>query len=277
MPTRDNTCSFQDSEGSIWRAYRFIENAQTYDKVQSMDQAFQAARAFGEFQRQLTSLPGPPLVETIPDFHNTRKRFDALQSAVDADKHSRATQVKEEIEFARAREPIVDVLLDLQLKGEIQEITTHNDTKLNNVMLDNDTGQGICVIDLDTVMPGLSLYDFGDMARSATRPTTEDETDLSTVEVRLDMFEALTRGYLLGAGPSLSQAEKDHLVFAAKLITFEIGLRFLTDHLQGDTYFKIHRPDQNLDRCRVQFKMVESFERNEAAMMQCVEQLLDAG
>jgi Ser/Thr protein kinase RdoA (MazF antagonist) len=165
---------------------------------------------------------------------------------------------------------MVDVLLDLRRAGRIPEMITHSDTKLNNVMIDDETQEGICVIDLDTVMPGLSLYDFGDMVRTAARPTAEDETDLSKVEARLDMFDAITRGYLASAGDMLTPAEIEHLAFSARLITFEIGIRFLTDYLQGDVYFKTHREGHNRDRCRVQFKMVDSFERNDGAMRRLV-------
>ena len=266
VPARDGKAWQVDADGNYWRCYLFIEGAKTYDQIESPQQALAAARAFGEFQKLLADLPAPRLHETIPGFHDTRGRFDALFRAVEADASNRASLVKPEIEFARQREFLVDVLLLAQSSREIPERVTHNDTKLNNVMLDDLTGEGVCVIDLDTVMPGLSLYDFGDMCRTACRPTAEDETDLSKVEVRLEMFEALTSGYLLSAGKFLCNAEVKHLAFSAGLITFEIGLRFLTDFLQGDQYFKIYRPQHNLDRARVQFKMIESFERNASAM-----------
>ncbi len=260
VPTLDGKICYIDPEGNYWRTYLFVENAQTYDEITETKQAYQAAKALGEFQKQLTDLPGPRLHDTIPGFHNTRQRFNNLTKAIETDSHNRAASVKADIEFALKREAMVDILLDLQAKGDIPEIITHSDTKLNNVMLDNKTSEGICVIDLDTVMPGLSLYDFGDMARTAMRPTPEDETDLSKVVAQTDMFKALADGYLSSAGDMLTQAEKDHLAFSTKLITFEIGLRFLTDYLEGDIYFKTHREGHNLDRCHVQFKMVESLE-----------------
>lgn len=167
----------------------------------------------------------------------------------------------------------MDVILDAMAKKKIPERITHNDTKFNNVMLDDATGEGICVIDLDTVMPGLALYDFGDMVRTATSPMKEDERDLSKVSMQFPMFEALVRGYLASASEFLTKAEKQHLTFAGKLITFEIGLRFLTDFLAGDTYFKVHRDGHNLDRCRAQFKLVESIEREETEMNKLVEGL----
>ena len=270
VPALAGKCWHLDAEGNHWRCYLFIERAKTYDRIEAPRQAFAAARAFGEFQKQLADLPAPRLLDTIPKFHHTRSRFDALCQAIEQDTCNRAAGVKADIEFALRHEPLVDVLLSLQARGQLPERVTHNDCKLNNVMLDDATGEGVCVIDLDTVMPGLTLYDFGDMCRTAACPTDEDERDLSKVEMRMDMFEALVGGYLSSAGGFLNPVEKDHLVFCAKLITFEIGIRFLADHLAGDRYFKVHRPGHSADRARVQFKMVDSFERNDAAMRKVV-------
>ena len=255
-----------DAEGNHWRCYLFIEKATTYDQPENPRQAFAAARAFGEFQKHLADLPLPRLNETIPNFHHTRSRFDALRAVIEKDPCNRAAGVKAEIEFALRQESVVDVLLREQASGALPERVTHNDTKLNNVMIDDATGEGVCVIDLDTVMPGLALHDFGDLCRSACRPTPEDERDLSKVEMRMDMYEALVRGYLKSANDFLSPREKDFLSFSAALITFEIGIRFLCDHLEGDRYFRIHRVNHNADRARVQFKMMESFMRHEKAM-----------
>ncbi|MBI5685338.1 MAG: aminoglycoside phosphotransferase family protein [Verrucomicrobia bacterium] len=266
VPACDGRSWHADADGNYWRCYLFIERATTYDQITAAAQAREGAKAFGLFQKQLADLPPPRLHETIPNFHHSRQRFNALRAAVEADPCNRAAAVKPEIEFCLRREAMVDVLLDLQARGALPERVTHNDTKLNNVMLDDATGEGVCVIDLDTVMPGLALYDFGDMCRTGCSPTAEDERDLAKVETRMDIFEALVRGYLATAGEFLNAAEKDHLVFSARLITFEIGIRFLTDHLLGDRYFKIRRDGHNADRARVQFKMVESFERHEAAM-----------
>ncbi|MDP6629627.1 MAG: aminoglycoside phosphotransferase family protein [Kiritimatiellia bacterium] len=271
IPTRDGASYHVDTDGHFWRIYIFIEDAQTYDELETTHQAFEAAKAFGAFMKQLADLPGGPLAETIPAFHDTRARFDTLQAAIEADVCNRAADVAAEIAFANQREPMVDTLLDLQRAGRIPLVTTHNDTKLNNVMLDDATGEGICVIDLDTVMPGLALYDFGDMVRTAMRPCPEDETDLSKVVGRIEMFEAITQGYLATAGDALNATELDHLAFSARLITFEIGIRFLTDYLQGDVYFKTHRDGQNLDRTRVQFTMVKSMEQQADAMEQIVD------
>lgn len=269
IPTRSGGAWHTDAVGDTWRAYRFIERARTFDAVESADQAFQAARAFGRFQKLLVGLPAPRLHDTIPDFHNTPKRFAALERAIDADTAGRAILTASEIEFAIAHRSMCSVLLDAGLPERV----THNDTKFNNVMLDDATGEGICVIDLDTVMPGLALYDFGDMVRTTTSPVMEDERDLSTVTMQFPMFEALVRGYLSSAGDFLTQAEKQHLVVSGKLIAFEQGIRFLTDFLAGDTYYKVYREGHNLDRCRTQFKLVESIEQQERRMEQLVRSL----
>jgi hypothetical protein len=274
VPALDGRAWDRDPAGNHWRCYLFIEKATTFDRIETTRQAFQAARAFGTFQKMLADLPAPRLRDTIPYFHHTRRRFDALRQAIEADACNRAVGAREEIGFCLRRESMVDVLLNLQASGVLPERVTHNDTKLDNVMIDDDTGEGICVIDLDTVMPGLVLNDFGDLCRTGARPTAEDERDLSRVEMRLDLFDALVRGYLASAGDFLCPAESDHLAFSAKLITFEIGLRFLSDHIEGDRYFKIHRPGQNADRARVQFKMVESFERHEDRMNRVVKEAL---
>jgi hypothetical protein len=262
VPTRDGSNWHADADGETWRAYRFIENARSYETATSVAQAFQAAQAFGRFQQQLSSLPPPRLHETIPDFHHTPKRFTALEQAIAADVKGRAALAKPEIDFALAHQSITGVLLGANLPERI----THNDTKLNNVLLDDATGEGLCVIDLDTVMPGLALYDFGDMVRTTTSPAAEDEQDLSKVTMQFPMFEALVLGYLSAAGEFLTESEKNFLAFSGKLITFETGIRFLADFLNGDTYFKIHREGHNLDRCRTQFKLVESIEMQEEEM-----------
>lgn len=270
VPARSGANHIVDGGGNTWRCFKAIEGARSYDQIESPQQGFEAARAFGEFQKLLADLPLPRLLDTIPNFHHTRSRFDTLRDAIQQDIVRRAALAQPEIEFALSREGLVDVLLDAQARGEIPERVTHNDTKLNNVLIDDATGKGLCVIDLDTVMPGLALYDFGDLCRTATCPTAEDEQDLTKVEMLPEMFEALVRGYLSSAGEFLCPAERDQLVFSARLITFEIGIRFLADYLQGDVYFKTHRPSHNLDRARVQFKMVASFEKNEKRMCEIV-------
>jgi Ser/Thr protein kinase RdoA (MazF antagonist) len=209
------------------------------------------------------------LHDTINDFHHTPKRFMALEQAIASNVADRAILAKREIEFAFTHQSIASVLLDANLPERI----THNDTKLNNVMLDAVTGEGVCVIDLDTVMPGLALHDFGDMVRTATSPAKEDEQDLSKVAMQFPMFETLVRGYLASAGDFLTKAEKQHLVFSGKLMTFEQGVRFLTDYLQGDAYYKVSRDEHNLDRCRTQFKLLESIEQQEERMDRLVQSI----
>jgi glucosamine-6-phosphate deaminase len=265
IPTRAGGNLHRDAQGA-WRCYVFIEGATSHDIIQTPGMAREAAKAFGEFQRLLSDLPGGRLLETIPNFHHTRSRFEAFRRAVRDDRCGRAREVAAEIAFALEHEALVDVLLDLHARGEIPERITHNDTKLNNVLIDDRTGAGVCVIDLDTVMPGLALYDFGDLVRSATNSAAEDERDLAKVTARLDIFDALAEGYLAAAGGFLNPAEIAHLAFSGRLITFEIGLRFLTDHLEGDTYFRIHRPGHNLDRARTQFALVRSMEAQRAEM-----------
>jgi len=266
VPARDGQPFFRDEHGGWWRCYLFIEGARTYDVVKTPAQAAAAARAFGNFQRLLVDLPGRRLHETIPFFHHTRRRFEALQRAIEADVRGRAAQAKHEIAFALAHERLADVLLELQARGELPERVTHNDTKFNNVMLDDVTQAGICVIDLDTVMPGVALNDFGDMVRSATNSAAEDETDLSQVHARLPIFEALVEGYLSATRSFLNDAEIAHLALSGQVITFEIGIRFLTDFLAGDTYFKIKRPNHNFDRAANQFALVRSLEAQQSEM-----------
>jgi Ser/Thr protein kinase RdoA (MazF antagonist) len=214
----------------------------------------------------LADLPAPRLHDTIPDFHHTPKRFAALGQAIASDVAGRAVTARQEIDFALARESLTARLVEVGLPERV----THNDTKINNVLLDDATGEGTCVIDLDTVMPGLVAYDFGDMVRTATSPAPEDEQDLNRVNMEFPLFEALARGYLSTASGFLTPAEKESLAFAGKLITFEIGIRFLTDYLSGDTYFKVHREGHNLDRCRAQFKLLQSIEFQEERMAELI-------
>ncbi len=273
VPTRKGDSFYVDKAGEFWRTFVFIEGITTLEAVQSPAQAYQAGSAFGEFQNLLVDLPGERLHETIPDFHNTRRRFKALQDAIQKDHVNRAQLAGPEIEFALKHEKLVDVILTAMAKGKIPERITHNDTKFNNVMLDVVTGEAMCVVDLDTVMPGCALYDFGDMVRTTTSPTLEDEQDLSKIKMHMPIFEQLAEGYLATAGKFLTKTERSLMAFSGKLITFEIGIRFLTDFLSGDTYFRIHRPAHNLDRCRTQFKLVESIEQQEEAMQKLVDKL----
>jgi len=273
VETREGASCHVDGAGQVWRCYLFVEGASSYEIVQSPAQAWEAARAFGAFQRHLADYAGPRLFETIPRFHHTRSRVETLKRAVAEDPCERAGAVRAEILDTLGREALADSLLALQASGEIPERITHNDTKLNNVLLDDRTGEGICVLDLDTVMPGLSLYDFGDLVRTATNPAAEDERDLALVQVQEPMFQALARGYLEGAGDALLPAEKERLVLAGKLLTYENAVRFLTDHLEGDPYYRIHREGHNLDRCRNQLALLRSLEDCEERMSAFVRSL----
>ena len=270
IPTFTGQTYLQDPAGDWWRIYDFIEGAHTVEQVSNDAQAREAARAFGAFQSQLADLPGQRLHETIPHFHHTRRRFENLRAAIGADACGRAVSVPKEIAFALAREADTDVMLDLLARGEVSERITHNDTKINNVMLDDITGRGVAVIDLDTVMPGLALYDFGEMVRTAASSTSEDDPDPTRMHLRLPLFRALVSGYLETASRVLNATERAHLGFAGKMMTYENGIRFLTDYLQGDTYYRIKHPTHNLERCRAQFALVQSIEENAPEMARII-------
>jgi Ser/Thr protein kinase RdoA (MazF antagonist) len=271
--TRLGTALHRDPAGGCWRCLKFIEGAECHDVLRHPAQARAAAFAFGQFQSLVADLPAPRLHETIPAFHDTPKRFAALERAIAADVKGRVRDVADEIAACRARRDVAERLLARHARGEIPERITHNDTKLNNVMLDPATGRGVGVIDLDTVMPGLALYDFGDLVRTATNSAPEDETDLTRIESRRTVFEALVEGYLEASRSFLQPAEVDELAFAGRLLTFENAIRFLTDFLQGDTYFKIAHPRHNLDRCRAQLALLRSMEDQAAEMTAIVQRL----
>ncbi len=243
-----------------WRCYNFLEDTHTFEVAEHPHQAYQAALAFGEFLELLSDMNPDDIHETIPNFHNTRKRYDRLMEVAQADPCGRLTACRAELDFIVNRERYVDVLLDMQEKGLIPTRIVHNDTKINNVMLDRDTDKAICVIDLDTVMPGSLLYDFGDMMRTMTSPAAEDEEDLSLTCMRMNMFKAVVKGYLDSAAKVITPEEATLLPFSGILITLETGIRFLTDYLEGDVYFKTKKPNHNLHRCRTQLKLVESME-----------------
>jgi len=272
IPARSGAAFFQDEQGNFWRMYIFIRNARTYDICETTQQARETAAAFGRFQALLADIPGGRLHETIPFFHHTPRRFQTLEKAIAEDKLNRCLEAKRDIEFCLNHKPLSSALTDLLESGKMPERISHNDSKINNVMMDSADGKGICVIDLDTVMSGSCLYDFGDMVRTAARTMDEDERDLDKVMLKIEFFEALTRGYLETARSFLTQVEIDNMVTSGKVITFTIGIRFLADHLMGDTYFKIHRPGHNLDRARVQFKLLSSIEEQEEKMMKIVRQ-----
>lgn len=268
---KDGKPYYIDGENRFWRCYNFISDAHSCQSVDSAETFCNAAKAFGEFQRILADYPSETLVETIPNFHNTVSRFADFKKAVADNLSGRASQAKDEIDFVLAREKDCSVLLDLLDAGKLPLRVTHNDTKLNNVMFDNKTNKGICVVDLDTVMPGLSLYDFGDSIRFGANTAAEDEKDLSKVSLSLEYFKAYTHGYLSTAGESLTKEEINQLAFSSKLLTLECGMRFLGDFINGDVYFKTEYPEHNLVRCRTQFELVADIERKLPEMQQIVE------
>ena len=257
VKTKDGIPYYVDSLGEYWRVYLFVEDATSFDMVENENDFYQSAIAFGHFQRLLSDYPAETLHETIRNFHNTPDRFEKFKQAVREDVCGRAAGVQQEIQYAMEREDIVHFFYDILEKGELPLRVTHNDTKLNNIMIDNATGKAICVIDLDTVMPGLTAYDFGDSIRTGASTAAEDERDLSKVSCDLGLFEVFARGFIEGCDGALTEKELDTLPMGAILMTYESGIRFLTDYLEGDHYFKIHREKQNLDRSRTQFVLVK--------------------
>ncbi len=259
VETVDAQPFYMDEQGGFWRCYSFIEDSICLQQAETPEDFYESAIAFGRFQQQLKDFPAHTLHETIPNFHNTVDRYRLFCQAVEEDVMGRAASVQQEIDFALARQEEAGTLVRLQQEGKLPLRVTHNDTKLNNVMLDAETRKALCVIDLDTVMPGLSLYDYGDSIRFGASSAPEDEKDLSKVYMKPELFETYTRGFL-SACPGLTQLERQLLPMGAKTMTLECGVRFLTDYLQGDTYFATHYEGQNLDRCRTQFKLVADME-----------------
>ena len=259
VKTRDGKDFYTDSNDKVWRLTPFIENTDCFQSA--TPELFEAsARAFGRFQFMLQGYPAETLHETIVKFHDTENRFEKFIAALEADKHDRAKDIQAEIQFVLDRKADCSVALQALRDGKLPLRVTHNDTKLNNILIDRDTHEGICVIDLDTTMPGLSINDFGDSIRFGANHSKEDEKDLSKVNFDIELYEAYTRGFLEGAQGSLTQGELEYLPWGARLMTLECGIRFLTDYLDGDHYFRIHYPEQNLDRCRTQFKLVSDME-----------------
>lgn len=248
-------------EGAAFRLYKFIEGATTYSSVQKPSDFYEAAVAFGRFAGLLAQFDASQLYEILPNFHNTVWRYENFDKAVKADVKGRAALVQKEIAWVESHKKMASIIVDLLKSNKIPLRVTHNDTKLNNVMIDDKTGKAIAVIDLDTVMPGSLCYDFGDSIRFGCNPCAEDEKDLSKVNFSLPLFEQFAKGYLFAVGDSITPLEREHLVTGAMLMTYECGMRFLTDYLQGDTYFHTNRDGQNLDRARTQFKLVDDMEQ----------------
>ncbi len=258
IPLRNGDWYLRDGD-DYWRMLIYIDDAITLQTPEEPHDFYHAGCAFGKFQQMLSDFPADTLCEVIEGFHNTRMRFEQLEKAIAENKSGRAADVAEQIAFAREREADCSVLIDMLANGELPLRVTHNDTKLNNVLLDPVTKEPVAVVDLDTVMPGLSLYDFGDSIRFGASTAPEDETDLSKVWCDLGLFEEYTKGFVSQCR-SLTENEIAMLAFSAKIMTLECGMRFLADHINGDTYFKIHRENHNLDRCRTQFKLVADME-----------------
>ncbi|MGE5742951.1 MAG: phosphotransferase enzyme family protein [Gemmatimonadota bacterium] len=266
VPTRRGADWHSEADGTCWRVFRFITGTVVHDRARDPQDAGSAGRAFGEFLRLLADDDSPPLHETIPGFHDTAARFARLEAVARADPCRRAASARQEIAAVMAQRSLADVLPPLMASGEVPQRIVHNDAKISNVLLDERTGEALCVIDLDTVMPGSALWDFGDLVRSMTSPTAEDEEDLAQVGVRVPMFTALARGYLDGAGTLLVPRERELLGFAGRLITLEQAVRFLTDHLEGDRYYRIERPGHNLVRCRTQLALLQSLTEHAAEL-----------
>ena len=266
VPTINDKLYYKTENGDCFRAYHFIEGASTYMKVENPMDFYKCGQAIGKFQEHLADFPVDSIYETIPDFHNTAKRFIAFEKAVKEDAAGRVGEVQEEINFIVERKEEMSKIVNLMEQGKMPLRVTHNDTKFNNIMIDNITGEAICVIDLDTVMPGSSLYDYGDSIRSGATTALEDEADLTKVNFDINLFELFTKGFLESCGSSLAEEEINNLAFSAKLITLELAMRFLMDHIDGDKHFQIHRPNHNLERARNQLKLVRDMEEQQNQM-----------
>ncbi len=272
IPTIEERAYLIDEKGNYWRMYLYIWPNKSYDIVPDSNIAFEGGKMFGKFQKLLSDLPGDELVETIPDFHNIEKRLDTFYQILQEDKFNRAASIKDEILFIEKYRSEMQTILQLGNEGHIPKRVTHNDTKFNNVLLD-ENNRGLCVIDLDTVMPGFIHYDFGDTIRTATNTGAEDEPDLSKVEMDIEIFKGFAGGFLSETKDILCKKEIDYLVFSGRLLTYTIGLRFLTDYLNGDNYFRTHRTNHNIERCRAQFKLFRSQLRQEEQMDRIIKSL----
>ncbi len=272
VPTREGA-SFHLDESGYWRVYPFIEGTRTYDIAPDNTIAAEAAARFGRFQQLLDDLPGPPLHETIPAFHDTPARYKHLREAIISDAKKRAASCSAEIGFAQELEEVAGTLMALQDTAELPQRIAHNDTKLNNVLFDKESGRAVCVIDLDTVMPGTVLCDFGDLVRSAAGKGSEDTTDLASKSIDMILYRSLVEGYLGATGRFLTAVEINHLAVSGLVITLETGVRFLTDYLCGDQYFRIQRPNQNLHRCRAQFALAASIRDRLDEMQEMTERI----
>jgi aminoglycoside phosphotransferase (APT) family kinase protein len=271
VPVRAGGSSHRDRDGSVWRTYRYVEGARTFETGHRPEIARAAARAFGRFARELGGLDPSAVVETIPRFHDLRLRLERLFAAADDDRAGRASRVVDDLDFVRRRADLAEQLERLRREDGLPARVVHNDTKVNNVLIDDATGEGVCVLDLDTVMPGSLLYDYGDLVRTATSRASEDAGEAAPVHVELDLFEAVTDGYLSETARFAAPVEIESFLLGAHYMTLIIGVRFLTDHLEGDPYFRTSRPDQNLDRWRTQRRLLESLEQQEERLAEIVQ------
>ncbi|MBP1666437.1 MAG: aminoglycoside phosphotransferase family protein [Bacteroidetes bacterium] len=273
VPAKSGNSWITDKSGSFWRMYIFISDHRSYNIVDTPGKAFEGGKAIGRFQAMLADLPGEPLFETIPFFHDIEKRLETFTRKLEEDPVGRTAKVAAESDFVFKRSEEMKIILKLGREGKIPVRITHNDTKFNNILLD-ENDKALCVIDLDTVMPGYVHYDFGDAIRTAANIAAEDEKELSRVKMDISLFEAYASGYLSETKETLNSVEKDYLAFAPRLITFTIALRFLTDYIDGDHYFKIHHEYHNLQRARAQFRLVESMEEQYAEMRKIIASLI---
>ena len=272
LPTTDGASFVIDADGGLWRAFNYLSGCVGHEQVETPEQAYEAGKAFGKFLTELDGMDAEKLADTIPDFHHTPKRLEAFEQALATDAHGRAISISEHLPFIESAKEWIGTIEILREDGALPTRATHNDTKISNVLFDAESDTAVCVIDLDTVMPGTMLYDFGDLVRTSVNSASEADP-VEAVNCRLDIFSSLTRGYLESAGASLQVAEKENLVFSAKLITFELALRFLTDYLQGDQYFRVSHESQNLERAQNQLRLVELLEEKEAEMESIVSEL----
>jgi len=272
VPSREGKSWIVDRNGNFWRMYIFISNHRSYNIVDSPDKAFEGGKAIGRFQAMLADMPGEPLFETIPSFHDIEKRLQTLSLKIKENPAGRVSSVTKEIDMVLQRAEEMKIILKLGREGKIPVRITHNDTKFNNILLD-ENDKALCVIDLDTVMPGYVHYDFGDAIRTAANTAAEDEQDLSKVNMDIRLFKAYAEGYLSETGKTLNNIEKEYLAFAPKLITYTIAVRFLTDFIDGDKYFKIHSELHNLQRTRAQLKLVMSMEEQYGDMQKIIRDL----
>ncbi len=274
LKTADGNSFLTLENGSTWRAYVYMDNSFTVNETEDLEVFKSAGVAFGRFMKRLNSFPAKELHETIADFHNTPKRYSDFLESVELDSAGRKNTCLEEIRFVTDRCDDMRILMKLYEDGKIPTRVTHNDTKLNNVLFDDRTNEAFCVIDLDTVMPGMSLYDFGDSMRSGANSAKEDEKDLDKVYLNLDLFRSYTEGFLSETLQCLTKAEVEYLPFSVKLMTLECGMRFLKDYLDGDIYFRTENPEHNLVRARNQFKLVADTESKMEKMTEIVDEIV---